>query len=120
MQITNGSPEHNPQSALKDALAYLDLGWWLLPCQWSGHFRKAPLVRDGFYHASNDPEQIRKQLAAQVCAPVLWERSMRHALAQGITSFLEPGPGQVLAGILGKIDATASVRSAATPASLDA
>ena len=60
MQIDHDSPKHNPQSALKDALAYLDLGWWLLPCQWSGHFRKAPLVRDGFYHASNDPEQSRK------------------------------------------------------------
>jgi hypothetical protein len=57
MQITNGSTEHNP---LKDALAYLDFGWWLLPCKWEGDRRKAPLVRDGFYEASNEPEQIRQ------------------------------------------------------------
>jgi [acyl-carrier-protein] S-malonyltransferase len=67
---------------------------------------------------ASDPAAIRTQLATQVCAPVLWEKSMRHALAHGITSFLEPGPGQVLAGILGKIDASARVRSAATPSSM--
>jgi [acyl-carrier-protein] S-malonyltransferase len=65
-----------------------------------------------------DPEQIRAHLAAQVCAPVLWERSMRWALAQGIREFLEPAPGKVLAGILGKIDETARVVSAAQPGDL--
>jgi [acyl-carrier-protein] S-malonyltransferase len=68
---------------------------------------------------TSDPERIRKQLADQVCAPVLWEKSMRHALAQGIKHFLEPGPGEVLAGILRKIDSEVSVRSVATPAALE-
>ena len=66
----------------------------------------------------SDPELIRANLAAQVCAPVRWEQSMRHALAQGHTSFLEPAPGKVLGGILGKIDSNATCRSAATPADL--
>ena len=65
-----------------------------------------------------DPAQIRAQLAAQVCAPVLWERSMRWALSQGQRTFLEPAPGKVLAGLLAKIDASAQVRSAAAPADL--
>lgn len=65
-----------------------------------------------------EPERIREQLAAQVCAPVLWERSMRWALAQGVREFLEPGPGKVLAGLMAKIDEGARVRSAATPADL--
>jgi [acyl-carrier-protein] S-malonyltransferase len=69
---------------------------------------------------TTDPERIRAQLAEQVCAPVLWERSMRWALAQGITEFLEPGPGTVLAGILSKIDPAAQVRAAAKPADLAA
>ncbi|MFT7484654.1 MAG: [acyl-carrier-protein] S-malonyltransferase [Candidatus Paceibacteria bacterium] len=63
----------------------------------------------------SDPAIIREQLAQQVCAPVLWEKSMRHALEQGITTFLEPGPGQILGGIMRKIDKTASVESAAKP-----
>ena len=64
---------------------------------------------------ATDPEAIRKQLAEQVCAPVLWERSMRLALARGIRSFLEPAPGTVLAGILAKIDPEARVRAVARP-----
>jgi [acyl-carrier-protein] S-malonyltransferase len=67
-----------------------------------------------------DPAVIREQLAQQVCAPVLWERSMRWALGQGVRSFLEPGPGTVLAGLMKKIDRETSVRSAATPADLEA
>jgi [acyl-carrier-protein] S-malonyltransferase len=68
---------------------------------------------------TDDPDVIRRDLATQVCAPVLWERSMRWALAHGITRFLEPGPGEVLAGILRKIDPAAAVRSAARPDTLD-
>lgn len=66
----------------------------------------------------SDPKAVRAHLAAQVCAPVLWERSMRWALAQGVREFLEPAPGKVLAGILGKIDESARVVSAAQPSDL--
>jgi [acyl-carrier-protein] S-malonyltransferase len=62
-----------------------------------------------------DPEAIRGHLAAQVCASVLWEASMQKALESGVTRFVEPGPGKVLAGLMGKIDRSATVRSAATP-----
>ena len=65
-----------------------------------------------------DPETIRSNLAKQVCASVLWEKSMRAALAKGVTTFLEPGPGKVLAGLMGKIERSATVRSAATPEDL--
>ncbi len=66
----------------------------------------------------SDPEIIRGQLASQVCAPVLWEKSMRHALELGVNRFIEPGPGTVLAGILRKIDKDPTVQSAAKPADL--
>lgn len=65
-----------------------------------------------------EPARIRANLAQQVCAPVRWEKSMRGAVARGITRYLEPGPGKVLAGLLGKIAPEAVVRSAATPADL--
>jgi len=67
-----------------------------------------------------DPEKIRSFLARQVCSPVRWELSMRNALAKGVTKYLEPGPGKVLSGLMGRIDASAEVRSLATPADLEA
>ena len=51
----------------------------------------------------DDPAAIKEALAQQVCAPVLWEISMRHALSEGVDRFLEPGPGAVLAGLMRRI-----------------
>ena len=64
--------------------------------------------------------EIRGLLAEQLTAPVLWERSMRTAGSRGVSTFLEPGPGKVLAGLMRKIAPEATVRSAATPADLSA
>lgn len=77
---------------------------------------KIPFLTNVTGALSSDPAQLRKNLAEQVCAPVRWEASMRWALAQGIQNYLEPGPGTILSGIMRKIDETAVVRSAATPA----
>jgi [acyl-carrier-protein] S-malonyltransferase len=67
---------------------------------------------------ASDPDQIRTNLARQVCSSVLWEKSMGLALKEGVRQFLEPGPGTVLAGLMRKIDPEATVRSTATPADL--
>ena len=67
----------------------------------------------------DDPEDIRRFLAEQVCAPVRWEPSMRRALESGVDRFLEPGPGEVLAGLMRKIDRSVTVRSAASPDGID-
>ena len=65
-------------------------------------------------------EETRETLGAQVCASVLWERSMRGALERGTTRFIEPGPGTTLAGILRKIEPEATVVAANAPEDLDA
>jgi [acyl-carrier-protein] S-malonyltransferase len=70
----------------------------------------------------SDPSEIKAALARQVCASVLWERSIRHALALGINDFLEPGPGNVLCGLLRRITKDGgpevSARCVQTPADL--
>lgn len=69
------------------------------------------------------PEEIRSHLANQVCSSVLWEQSMRWALEAGLTRHLEPGPGRVLAGLMGKIAKDAgvevTVRGVETPSDLE-
>jgi len=71
----------------------------------------------------SDPEAIRRSLAQQVCAPVLWEKTQRFALSQGIEHYLEPGPGKVLAGLMRKtarvVGQAAEVRGVKPPADME-
>jgi [acyl-carrier-protein] S-malonyltransferase len=63
--------------------------------------------------------EIRGLLVQQLTSPVLWEDSMRFLLARGTRSFLEVGPGRVLAGLMGRIDPSAETRSIRTPADIE-
>ena len=64
---------------------------------------RIPFVSNVTASPLRDPDEIKQALARQVCAPVLWERSMRHALLAGIDAVLEPGPGNVLCGLMRRI-----------------
>ncbi|MGG4496819.1 ACP S-malonyltransferase [Brevibacillus reuszeri] len=46
---------------------------------------------------------IVESLIQQVSAPVLWEDSVQWMVEQGVTTFVEIGPGKVLAGLIKKI-----------------
>lgn len=51
-----------------------------------------------------DPEEIKKNLIAQLTAPVKWTQSVKNMIADGATSFVEVGPGNVLQGLVKKVD----------------
>lgn len=51
-----------------------------------------------------DPNVIRKQLVEQVYSPVLWEDSIAWMIEQGVGTFVEIGSGNVLTGLIKKID----------------
>lgn len=52
----------------------------------------------------NEPEQIKKNLIDQLTSPVRWTQTMKNMLADGATSFVELGPGNVLQGLIKKVD----------------
>ena len=54
----------------------------------------------------SDPEIIKKNLIAQLTAPVRWTQTVKNMIADGCTSFTEVGPGQVLQGLVKKVDRT--------------
>lgn len=54
-------------------------------------------------------------LIAQVSAPVRWEDVVRRLIAEGVTKFVELGPGTVLAGLIRKVDRTVGVVSLEDP-----
>lgn len=54
--------------------------------------------------AETEPETIKKNLIAQLTAPVKWTQSAEHMIADGATEFVELGPGAVLQGLVKKIN----------------
>jgi [acyl-carrier-protein] S-malonyltransferase len=54
-------------------------------------------------------------LVRQVSSPVRWEDAVRRLIAEGVTAFVELGPGTVLAGLIKKIDRSATVISVEHP-----
>ena len=50
-------------------------------------------------------------LVRQVSSPVRWDEVVRRLLAEGVTTFVELGPGTVLAGLIKKIDRSVTVFS---------
>lgn len=61
-----------------------------------------PLIANVTAEAVADPDQIRQLLVRQVCAPVLWEDSVRKLMELGVDTFVEFGPGSVLTGLIRK------------------
>ena len=50
-----------------------------------------------------DPKEIKENLLKQLTAPVRWTQSVKNMIADGMTDFVECGPGQVLTGLIGRI-----------------
>jgi [acyl-carrier-protein] S-malonyltransferase len=61
------------------------------------------------------PREIEAALVRQLTAPVVWEKTVRAMIAAGVREFVEPGPGAVLSGLVGKIDATVVARNLQKP-----
>ena len=68
----------------------------------------------------SDANDIRKTLEAQVSGSVRWTESIRQFIKRGETTFLELGPGKVLAGLMKRSDRSATVISVSDADSLKA
>jgi [acyl-carrier-protein] S-malonyltransferase len=65
---------------------------------------RMPFVANGTAGPLTDPDQIREALGRQLTSPVHWTESVRWMIRQGATRFVEVGPGEVLTGLLRRID----------------
>lgn len=77
-----------------------------------------PVVQntDGLSH--DNPDQIRNNLKQQLYKPVLWVNCINKMHSQGVTQFVECGPGKVLSGLIKRIAKGANVASVNSPDSL--
>jgi len=65
--------------------------------------------------AYSDPAKIKENLIAQLTGAVKWTQTIEHMLADGATSFTEVGPGNVLQGLVKKVNRQAETASAQLP-----
>lgn len=64
-----------------------------------------PVYQNVTASAVSDPNEIKKNLVAQLTAPVKWTQTVTQMIADGATSFTEVGPGKVLQGLVKKVNA---------------
>lgn len=79
--------------------------------QFEFHDPRFPVVANVTGQPVTAAAEIRTLLARQLVSPVRWVETIGSAKALGCTHFLELGPGQVLAGLVKRIDRDLPVRS---------
>ena len=62
-------------------------------------------------NAVTNPNEIQKNLIAQLTAPVKWTQSIQQMAKDGATHFFEVGPGKVLQGLIKKIQQNVEAKS---------
>jgi [acyl-carrier-protein] S-malonyltransferase len=77
-----------------------------------------PVVSNVSAEPVTDASRIRELLAEQVRSPVEWVASVRRMVADGVDTFVECGPGKVLAGMVRRIAPEARTLNVADRASL--
>jgi [acyl-carrier-protein] S-malonyltransferase len=78
-----------------------------------------PVISNVTGQAHGVAADISTRLVEQVTSSVLWEKSMRHLLAQGFTRFIELGPGTALSGFMKRIDKGVQMLNVADVTSLE-
>jgi [acyl-carrier-protein] S-malonyltransferase len=72
---------------------------------------RIPVVANVDAEPKRDAGASIDALIRQVSSPVRWEQVVRRLIAEGATTFVELGPGSVLAGLIKKIDRGMQVMS---------
>ena len=97
LKLKVGGAFHSPlmepaRAELADAIAHTDF-----------HAPKCPVYQNVNAEPQTDPKTIKKNLIAQLTAPVRWTQTIQNMIAAGADTFVEVGPGAVLQGLVKKI-----------------
>ena len=72
-----------------------------------------PVYQNVNAQPSTDPETIKQNLVSQLTSPVRWTQSVINMISDGATIFIEVGPGNVLQGLVKKVNKDIQAESAA-------
>ncbi|RBP62629.1 [acyl-carrier-protein] S-malonyltransferase [Alkalibaculum bacchi] len=98
MKLNVSGPFHT--SLLKDAAQKLELHMKDLSFKpWH-----TPVISNVTALPYDELSSLKEVLVKQVISPVKWEQSIKYMISQGVTHFIEIGPGKTLCGFLKRID----------------
>jgi [acyl-carrier-protein] S-malonyltransferase len=95
------------QDRLADDLDVLDYGKFAFP-----------VIHNVDAGENAEPGAVRDKLTRQVSSPVRWLETIERMKAEGVTKFIEIGPGKVLTGLVRQIDREAVYSNIEDTASL--
>jgi [acyl-carrier-protein] S-malonyltransferase len=75
------------------------------------HTPSCPIYQNVDAQPQSDSEVIKRNVIAQLTAPVRWTQSAKNMIADGINTYTELGPGNVLQGLIKKVNAEVEVES---------
>jgi [acyl-carrier-protein] S-malonyltransferase len=81
---------------------------------------RMPIVANVDAEPKRDANSAIEALVAQVSSPVRWEAVVQRLAKEGVTTYVEVGPGTVLSGLVKKIHKEATVLNVASPDDLAA
>jgi len=81
---------------------------------------RVPIVANVDAEPKRDAKSAIEALVAQVSSPVRWEAVVQRLAKEGVTTYVEVGPGTVLSGLVKKIHKDARVMNFAAPEDLAA
>jgi [acyl-carrier-protein] S-malonyltransferase len=81
---------------------------------------RVPVIGNTTARPISTADEIRAELTAQLTGSVRWTESMGYALDAGTTSFVEIGPGDVLTGLMKRINRKSARRAVNDPESISA
>lgn len=103
LRLHVGGAFHSPlmqpaAEALQDAIMHTEF-----------HVPFCPIYQNVNAYPQTDPEAIRSNLLLQLTTPVRWTQTIKNMIVDGASEFYEFGPGDVLKGLIRKIDSSVTV-----------
>jgi len=80
---------------------------------------QVPLIGNVAAQPCVSPEEIRTELSRQIVSSVQWVETIKFMAQQGVTTFIEIGPGRVLKGLIRKINKDLIVKNLETTKDLE-
>jgi len=67
-----------------------------------------PIIANVTAQPLTTAEQVKTELLSQLCNGVQWQRSIEYIVDEGVSTFIEIGPGKVLSGLIKRINKNAT------------